>query len=53
MDNEKLKMINTASDLVLLGILLLQQISGKSEAEVIEAIKAESDKTDTLLNKLK
>lgn len=39
-------------NLILRTIKLLQEVTGKSREEVLDAIKAESAKTDALLQKL-
>lgn len=45
--------INQIADIVLLSIMLMQQITGKSRDEVLEAMKYEGIKTDELLKKLR
>ena len=45
--------VNTITDIVFLGLLLLQQISGKSKDEVLDMIKSEGAKTDKLLKQLR
>ena len=44
--------INTATDIIFLTLMLLQQITGKPAEEVLEAIKSEGAKTDALIAKL-
>ena len=54
--NDQLDTIGTISklaDILLLSLILLQQITGKSRDEVLEAIKDESAKTDELIKKLR
>jgi len=45
--------INKIADILLLSLILLQNITGKSRAEVLDAIKDESAKTDELIRKLR
>jgi len=45
--------INQVSDILLLSVMLMQQITGKSREEVLDAIKEEGIKTDDLLKKLR
>lgn len=45
--------IDKVTDIMLLSLILLQGITGKSREEILEAIKDESAKTDELLEKLK
>ena len=48
-----LDLVNVATDLVFLSLLLLQQISNKSQEEVIAAIQAEGKKSKRLLELLR
>jgi len=45
--------VNGITDILLLSLILLQQITGKSREEVLQAIKDEGIKTDELLAKLR
>ena len=45
--------ISQIADIIFLSISLMQQITGKSMAEVLEIIKEEEAKTDELLEKLR
>ncbi len=45
--------IDKIADILLISLMLLQEISGKSRAEVLESIKDEGIKTDELINKLR
>ena len=45
--------IDKVTDIVLLSLMLLQQISGKSRDEVLNAIRDEDGKTDELIKKLR
>lgn len=45
--------IDKITDILLISLMLLQQITGKSREEVLEAIKDENQKTDELLKKLR
>jgi len=45
--------ISKVTDILLLSLILLQQITGKSRDEVLAAIKDESAKTDELIAKLR
>lgn len=44
---------NKVADILLISLMLLQQITGKSREEVLEAIKDESARTNELLDKLR
>jgi len=46
-------LIDKATDLLFLTLMILQEVSGKTQEEVLEAIKTEGAKTDELLKKLK
>jgi len=45
--------VNGITDILLLSLILLQQITGKSREEVLLAIKDEGIKTDELIAKLR
>jgi len=53
MDEKNIELIDKALDLVIISIALLQEISGKSREEILDAIKSEEAKTDKLLEKLR
>lgn len=53
MDPNTILLINTLSDMVIRSIAAMQQISGKTQEEVMAAILDESEKTDVLLAILK
>lgn len=44
---------NKAADILLISLMLLQQITGKSKEEVLTAIKDESQRTDELIARLR
>ena len=46
-------LIDKTIDIILLSLTLLQQVSGKSQEEILEMIKEEGEKTDALLKKLR
>ena len=50
---DTLDTIDKVTDIVLLSLMLLQQISGKSKDEVLNAIRDEDGKTDDLIKKLR
>jgi len=45
--------INKVADILLLSLMLLQQITGKSRDEVLSAIADESSRTDELISRLR
>lgn len=45
--------VDKITDILLISLMLLQQITGKSREEVLEAIRDEGQKTDELLKKLR
>lgn len=54
--NEKIDTIdaiNKVADILLLSLILMQQLTGKSREEVLAAIADESAKTDGLISKLR
>jgi hypothetical protein len=50
---DKWELADKATDLVLLGLLILQEVSGMSRQEVLEKIQAEGDRTDELKKQLR
>ena len=48
-----LETVDKIADILLISLMLLQQISGKSREEILESIKDEGVKTDELLSKLR
>ena len=48
-----LGMISQVADLVLLTVMLLQDITGKSRQQVLDAIMDENIETDELLKRLR
>jgi len=50
---DTLDAIDKISDIILLSLILLQNITGKSREEVLQAIKDEGIKTDELIAKLR
>lgn len=50
---DKIETINKVADILLLTLILLQGITGKSRQEVLNAISDESTKTDELIAKLR
>jgi hypothetical protein len=53
MDENTIEIIDKATDLIFLSLALIQLVSSKTPEEVLEAIKAEGQKTDELLAKLR
>lgn len=53
MDDKTIVMIDRITDLVFMSIMILQEVSGKSQDEIISAIKEEGEKTDALLARLR
>ena len=53
MDKKTLELINTLSDLVLMTLVLLQQITKKTDAEVENAMETARVKTKDLLKQLR
>lgn len=45
--------IDKISDILLISLMLLQQITGKSRQEVLDAMKDEGIKSDELLKQLR
>ena len=51
--DKTLEIVNVLTDLIFLTILLIQQISQKSDEEVIEAIHKQRERTNALLKELR
>lgn len=50
---DKLEIIDRATDIIFLTLMLLQNVTNKSQDEILDSIKAEGAKTDNLLMKLR
>ena len=53
MDENYLNIVDKVSDIILMSLILLQEVSGKSREEILEAIKDEGIKTDDLIKRLR
>ena len=53
MDNNTLEIVDKSIDIILLSLIMLQNITNKSQEEILDLIRAEGRKTDELLNKLR
>jgi len=53
MSDDVIEVIDKLTDILFLTMWLLQQITGKSQEEVLTAIGSEGAKTDELLKKLR